>query len=216
MKEVKFSLNSFFDRIILDSLYPQRCPICETLGVCSPCENCLQSVAPTPLKFLRPSRDLDEIRTRFVYEAEIVEIIQSLKYHRETSLALWIAEEIRKEYDDWNLDPDWIVPIPIHRSRLAWRGFNQSTLLCEKLPADRLSFDLIRTRRTKPQVLLSAEERELNLKGAFQCRSSLNAKSILLIDDVVTSGATSDECARSLKQAGARWVGLLALAGKRR
>lgn len=216
MKEVKFSLNSFFDRALLDAIYPKKCPICDTVGVSSPCENCLQSIAIRPQRFVNPSRDLDEIRTRYVYQDQIVEIVQSFKYHRETSLGNWMAEQIYLEFEEWNLDPDWIVPIPIHKSRLAWRGFNQSTVLAEKLPQDRLSFDLIRTRKTKPQVLLTTEEREVNLKGAFQCQTRLSGKSILLVDDVVTSGATSDECARALKAAGARWVGLLAFAGKRR
>lgn len=146
----------------------------------------------------------------------MVELIHSFKYHRETSLTKWIAKELYREFEEWNLDPDWIVPIPIHKTRLAWRGFNQSVLVSENLPQDRISFDLVRTRKTKPQVLLTTEQREANLKGAFECQTNLRDKSILLIDDVVTSGATSDECARSLKAAGAKWVGLLAIAGKRR
>jgi len=103
---------------------------------------------------------------------------------------------------------DFVVPVPIHWRRRCDRGFNQSELLCEEWPLERVSFDVLaRIRATRPQVGLTLEERRNNLKGAFHASPSVAGKSVILIDDVYTSGGTVNECAKTLKQNGARWVG---------
>ena len=108
---------------------------------------------------------------------------------------------------------DLIVPIPIHWSRRCVRGFNQAEVLCgslSKVDRDVLS----RIRRTKPQVQLSREARMHNLIGAFRARDQVEGKTILLVDDVLTSGETARECAKALKQAGAKEIAALAFAGE--
>lgn len=114
--------------------------------------------------------------------------------------------------------PDVIVPVPLHRSRLQSRGFNQAVLL-GKLFSSRLSIPmlaggLIRIRPTRPQIDLSAEERRNNVKGAFAASGSdgIMDKRILLLDDVMTTGSTVDECARVLKNAGAVSVTVVTIA----
>ncbi|MDD4951958.1 MAG: ComF family protein, partial [Desulfovibrionaceae bacterium] len=113
--------------------------------------------------------------------------------------------------------PEAIVPVPLHRSRLAWRGYNQSLELC-RLMARRtgrpiLNRALERIRSTPPQISLPANERRRNIHGAFLARPEIiQGRSVLLVDDVMTTGATLEECARSLKRAGAARITVLVLA----
>lgn len=115
--------------------------------------------------------------------------------------------------------PDLILPVPLHPRRLRFRGFNQSELLAKELaatltpglPIPILTGVLIRTRYTRPQMKTdSREERLANLKNAFAIVEGkdelINNKSLWLIDDVATTGTTLEECARALKQAGAKNV----------
>lgn len=116
------------------------------------------------------------------------------------------------------LDQDVIVPIPLHRDRLRWRGFNQALPLAHALgragtvPVD--PFVLARCRPTPPQVGLGAGDRRQNVRGAFVVRDRERARdrSVLLVDDVMTTGATAHECARILRAAGARHVDVVVLA----
>jgi len=110
-----------------------------------------------------------------------------------------------------------VVPIPLHPRRLRWRGFNQSALLAghiaaNLLPQNPLPFDenmLVRKRYTPPQMEISNyQNRKQNIAGAFSLagRKDVRNKTVLLIDDVATTGSTIFECARVLKAAGAREV----------
>lgn len=111
-----------------------------------------------------------------------------------------------------------IIPVPLHLSRLRWRGFNQSLILARAIglrintPVD--PWLLSRTRPTQPQTKLSREDRRANVRGAFRVNTPALAKEkrFLLVDDVYTSGATVEECARTLYQNGARSVDVFTLA----
>ncbi|EOC99398.1 ComF family protein [Caldisalinibacter kiritimatiensis] len=115
-------------------------------------------------------------------------------------------------------DIDLIVPVPLHRSKLVNRGFNQAELLGKyisnyfNIPMD--SKNLIRARKTKIQNKLSKKERRKNIKGAFKTKRSkvFEEKKILLIDDIYTTGATVDECSKVLLHAGAEEIVVLVLA----
>lgn len=113
---------------------------------------------------------------------------------------------------------DHIIPIPLHPSRLRERGFNQSQLLAAEISRQykiSLSFkNLIRARATEHQTLLSEKERWTNIYGAFRIKNpaKLAGKNILIIDDLLTTGATASEAALTLKSAGAKTVGILTLA----
>jgi len=113
--------------------------------------------------------------------------------------------------------PDLIIPVPLHRKRLLWRGFNQSTeisrIIGKRLDKPVLHKGLTRIRNTPPQTRLGREERQTNIKGAFRAApKQIRGKAILLVDDVYTTGATLRECARTLKRAGASRVDALVLA----
>lgn len=114
---------------------------------------------------------------------------------------------------------DFMVPIPLHPTRKRERGYNQSFLLASQLSRIfniNLNINLlIKTKNTKNQSLLSKKERWTNITGAFKIKNpnEVNNKSILLIDDLLTTGATSSEAAKALKSAGAKTVGVFTLAG---
>lgn len=151
------------------------------------------------------------------FEGSLREAIHVFKYKPCRSLgkplSRWMAENI-------GFEPgiDIVMPVPLHKKRLRERGFNQALLLAQGISKQNgltLSFDnLTRTRHTKPQVELSGKDRIANVAGAFSLRKPclLLDKSVLLIDDVFTTGATLNECSRVLKDAGASRVMALTLA----
>lgn len=211
MNAVKSLLSSFFD-----ALYPSKCVVCGSIGFSVLCPQCEQELIREELHFIQPIAHVDEVWAFHAYEQTAAEMVKSLKYHRETALAYRMAGDVLDVFIAEFASVDFIVPVPIHRSRLAWRGFNQAAELCARLPASMVREGLVRTRRTTPQVHLSAEERANNLEGAFEALAIPKACRVLLVDDVFTTGATASECARALKQAGASYVGVACFAAKRR
>lgn len=113
--------------------------------------------------------------------------------------------------------PDVIIPVPLHTRRLLWRGFNQSMELAlalgKSLGRPVLRNGLTRIRHTIPQTRLGMKERQQNIKDAFAAaRTYISGKTVLVVDDVYTTGATLTECARTLRQAGASGIDVLVLA----
>lgn len=151
------------------------------------------------------------------YAGALRELILSYKFHNgfsRNSLLSTLAQETFPQTPDRS--PDLIIPVPLHRKRLLWRGFNQSTQLARSLGATRgipvHNDGLIRIRHTPPQTRLDRRERQANIKDAFAAdRETVADKIVLLVDDVYTTGATLRECAHTLKQAGARGVDVLVL-----
>jgi ComF family protein len=113
-------------------------------------------------------------------------------------------------------EADMIVPVPLSKGRLRQRGFNQSLLLAKALSKNlgiHLSMDcLVKKRDTLPQTGLCANERVNNLKGAFETRGDVARKRVILLDDVMTTGATVRECAKALARAGAEEIIVVILA----
>ncbi len=151
------------------------------------------------------------------FEGPLREAIHQFKYRPCRSLGrplgLWMADRIR------TLSAiDMIMPVPLHAKRLRQRGFNQALLLAYRMSVRHgitLIYDnLARVRPTRPQVELTGEERIKNVAGAFALRSpeKIENRHILLVDDVFTTGATMNECAAVLKNAGASQVTACTLA----
>jgi ComF family protein len=145
-------------------------------------------------------------------------IIRRHKYGLDQSLAHALAECLANPLPLAGGDYDIVVPVPLHHARLRWRGFNQAAMLGAAV-AERLALPLdvatlVRTRATTPQTAQDHRERGLNVHGAFAVRRAprVAGRRILLVDDVMTTGATADECARTLLEAGARRVDVLTLA----
>ena len=149
--------------------------------------------------------------SRLQPNAPLLRAIRRLKYDRDVTCARPLADMLVAEFDR-DFVYDAVVPVPLHLTRLRWRGFNQAVLIARSLalhhqcPLER--FALERTRATDPQVGLSGEARKRNVAGAFRLRPGWEArgKRILLVDDVFTTGATVRECASILLGAGAQRV----------
>lgn len=116
-------------------------------------------------------------------------------------------------------DVDALVPVPLHRRRERWRGFNQSRLLCEQIEATRgvpVLDGLTRVRGTREQAKLDAQRRQENVRASMKACADVRGLRLVVVDDVVTTGATAADCVRALRVAGASWVGVLCAAHPRR
>lgn len=147
-------------------------------------------------------------------------VVQRFKYGRKISLGKPLGRLMAQGCSEFlsGCSADIVVPVPLHPKRLRWRGFNQAVILAReagrlwKIPVD--PFILVRSRETPPQTQLPEEERRKNMRGAFAVNpgKSVLGKTVLLVDDVYTSGATVNECSRTLLRAGAKEVYVLTLA----
>ena len=162
----------------------------------------------------------DRARAVGLYKGALREVIHAMKYRPVFGLVRPLAELLREPFavhwGDRALDA--LVPVPLHRLRLRRREFDQAQALANELGRQIgvpvWSDALIRHAATQSQIGLSAVERHRNIRGAFQVgpRRSCRGKSLLLIDDVYTTGATALECARVLRQAGAAHVNVYTVA----
>lgn len=203
-----------FSELAVGALYPTKCGICGAIADGAICRNCAGDFR----EIWNQPQDVDDLDFAFcayAYQGQAAKAIQRLKYSKRTCLGAPLAERLTAVASQLDLIEDrFFVPIPIHWTRFASRGFNQSDLLCDALPRAQVKRDwLRRTRRTKAQAGLSLADRQRNLEGAFVAPHDLSGKSIVLIDDVITSGQTASECARALRAAGAWEVGILAVTG---
>jgi len=179
------------------------------------CAACWSSIVPAGSSF-----SLDRIaRARALgpYEGTLRSVLHALKYDRRRSIAPPLSRMMAAHGADVLRDADLVVPVPLHRRKQRERGFNQAEDLARGLglPVVRA---LKRVRATAPQIDLSREERAANVRDAFVPRSGrtedrpLQGLVIVLVDDVATTGATLEACARVLKRAGASDVRALTAA----
>ena len=152
--------------------------------------------------------------SRYQSRSTVRELIHRFKYNGKVYLRHVLTDLLTEALQDSRLQSppcDRLVPVPLHPTRERERGFNQALLLAEGLArrsAIPLADCLKRTRYTTTQTIFDREERMENLRGAFQMRQNADVRNLhlLLIDDVLTTGSTVDECARVLRDAGAASV----------
>lgn len=170
------------------------------------CDRCWLAIHPAP--------PTDHTRAAGIYEGALRNIVHALKYGGHASVARPLGARMREAAGDW-LDDATVVPVPLHPWRSLRRGFNQADLLASALgrPVWR---GLRRTRLGRPQAGLSAAERSRNIPaGTYALRRLWGRRvpsTVVLVDDVVTTGATADACARVLHRAGVERVLVLAAA----
>jgi ComF family protein len=164
----------------------------------------------------------EQARSFGAYDGGLRDILQHFKYRGFRPLARPLGDRLAQALERFS-DTSWdlILPVPLHRNRERQRGFNQASLLAKRvgrLSGTRLGDkDCVRVRDTPPQAGLRAAERRKNVKGAFAVPRPERVRGlrVLLVDDVMTTGATADACARALLDAGVRRVSVLSLARAR-
>jgi ComF family protein len=160
------------------------------------------------------ARPLDRSRAIGLYDGALRSIVHALKYEGRRSLAKPLGAMMRARCADVLSDAELAVPVPLHPSRRRERGFNQAEDLASHVGLP-IAAALRRVRRTAPQADLPAGRRHGNVKGAFAAGKDFQlvlGRVVVLIDDVSTTGATLDACARVLKECGAREVRALTAA----
>lgn len=158
----------------------------------------------------------DRVIPVFAYVSPIKDLIARFKFHGQLSLAPVFATAMLQHIDVLNNDIEALLPVPLHVARLRQRGFNQAIEITKPLARSghkpMLIDHIVRTRNTLPQPGLKANERQNNLRSAFECRKPLNYKSIAIIDDVMTTGSTAHALAQLLKSHGVKHVELWCIA----
>lgn len=169
------------------------------------CVSCWSSIRRAP--------EIPEARAAGIYEGSLRQIIHALKYHGHASLARPLGALMRNAAGDW-LEDAVVVPVPLHPWRSLRRGFNQADLLACTL--DRPVWRPLRRHRLgRPQAGLHADERRANVANVYglkRFRRRDAPVTVVLVDDVLTTGATADACARLLLEAGVQQVRVLTAA----
>lgn len=210
---------------LLDILFPPRCPVCRrpAAGHGAWCLACLAPVlAERELNLVaRRLRSLASCRVLCDYSGGVKTLIHRLKFRGDRRAAVYLAWLPASKLSGKVTGIDAVVPVPLHPDRLAERGYNQTELIfrhwSEKMDWPWLDA-LARVRPTVPQWELEPAARRKNIRGAFIVTRPelIRGKTILLVDDIVTTGATLNECARVLRRGGAaRVIGLSIASGSR-
>ena len=211
---------------LLDFLFPPHCPSChacvERRGFCQTCARQLIGVRRM-MEMGAMAEHLTGVWVLAHYRAGVRDLLRALKYRRNMAVLddlrtiLAAGEEVLEE-----LPPSLLaVPVPLAMQRQKERGFNQTEeIFAPWFAAHGIPFEpiLIRTRETMPLYEMMRTERRQELRGAFALvdGADVQGKDLLLVDDIMTTGATLTECAHVLRHDGARRVYAIAFAGEHR
>lgn len=221
--------------LLLDWIFPRRCPVCGDVvrgsgkWICPDCYRKLSFVQQPVCKKCgkelvsdreeycpdcqKHKRSFEYGRALLNYDEVTKRSLAAVKYHNKREYLDFYARVTAARYEKVirRMDADLLVPVPVHTSRRRQRGFNQAEELAVRLgrllnmPVD--AGCLVRTRKTAPQKKLTAAQRLKNLEAAFQVgKLPENVKSVILIDDIYTTGSTIEACTRVLKRAGVERV----------
>jgi ComF family protein len=207
------------------AICPITPPVCDRCGDPLPAWRAVSRERACCPRCRRTARAVDRGRAVGEYDGTLRQIIHALKYDGRRSLARGLGALMRRAGADLLDGADWVMPVPLHRRRQRVRGFNQARDLAGHLGPPVLDA-LERIRHTRPQIELPAPRRHANVRDAFAVRIrrswswrrrsprlvTLAGACVVLVDDVSTTGATLDACARVLKRAGAREVRALTAA----
>jgi ComF family protein len=220
-------------------IFPLRCPVCDDIvtpygnRICAECRDKLKILTPPwclqcGKKLMRPGEYCEDcrrkkhkyIRGRALYEYNSAKLpIYRFKYGGRAEYAEYFGQEISRNLGDFirEVNPDALIPVPLHKKRMRKRGYNQAQLLAEAvgrytdIPV--MNKMLVRVKNTRPLKKLNPVERQNNLKKAFNIsENDVKLKTIIIIDDIYTTGSTIDEAADVLINAGVRDIYFITLA----
>ena len=221
---------------VLDLLYPPHCLLCQ-----APLSGVVQHICSTCMIDLKPMEGVrciycggpagdpcthcrgriwnyDQLFVLYDFNDKVRQLVHQLKYQGKTLSGRILGHQLGKYIQEMEMwEPETlIVPVPLHGSRRRERGYNQSTILARALAkvVDGVVDERIleRVRATETQTALDAEGRRANVEGAFRVCRPVEYRRILLVDDVMTTGATVNACAQVLKAEGCEQVLVAAVA----
>lgn len=224
--------------LLLDYIYPPRCPVCGRVSPDGICAACRKKITPVGETFcLKCGKPLDQEeqeycsdcerkkhyfdagRSLFSYQGDMRRSLYRLKYGNKREYAAVYGREMAKRQGRWihQMGITLILPVPLHRSRKRQRGYNQAALLARELGrciGIPVREDLLfRKKKTAPLKTLTGQARRESLRGAFGVSEWISAQErILLVDDIYTTGSTADAAALSLKKCGCRKVFVITVA----
>ncbi|OFZ99314.1 MAG: hypothetical protein A3H35_03410 [Betaproteobacteria bacterium RIFCSPLOWO2_02_FULL_62_17] len=212
------------------NLFTQDCLLCTGASAEPPiCDSCIRNLPvlkevcpvcalPSPReqvcgRCLAQPPHFSRTLAAWTYDFPLDRLVQAFKFHHRLELAPWFARSLARRLD---LPSPLIIAMPLHRTRLAERGFNQALEIAKHVAdfaGGKLLHSAVHKRReTLLQSELPLEARARNVRDAFHCTESFNGTAVVVVDDVMTTGATLNELARILKQAGAGRVTNLVVA----
>lgn len=227
--------NRLHGGVLLDLLYPRRCPLCNAVlefGEIKVCESCMnKQVRIRPPYCMKCGKTIEDGTEEycgdcsalpksfergfpvFAYTGAIKDALYAFKYKNQRSYGEFFADCIDRQYGEKlrNLQLDGLVPVPLHRNKRKKRGYNQAEVLAGFL-AERLDLPvypayILRVVNTSPQKELNDKIRLKNLNNAFKIgENTIKLKKVLLVDDIYTSGATIEACTKVLLNAGVEKV----------
>lgn len=215
----------FFNKL-LECIFLPSCGICEKLGEGYLCKKCGEKLEEYKLNLIEETtlKDFENIKIQKFYIMEYRDIIRKeilqYKFNGKAYLYKMFCEIIvkNKKTCEFLKNYDIIIPVPVHKSRKRWRGYNQSELIAKEL-AKRLGLKtdpnvLIKIKNNHVQSKLNKKERMKNVKNVYKVinKEKINNKNIIIFDDIYTTGATINECIKELKSANANKIGVLILA----
>ncbi len=226
-------------RGLLRSVYPPRCVLCDADGLgdrdlCAYCYRNLPWLGPACVQCALPLSDVqddhlkcgrclqkppafDQSLSLFSYRDDAIKLIHQLKFNQKLAYARLLGELLGEAIRTRSSSiPDCILPVPLHRTRLRQRGYNQSVELARPVASVlNVSLDVhsvVRVRNTNAQTGLDKTQRRKNLRGAFEIAPIISATHVAIVDDVVTTMSTVNELARVLKQSGVERVDVWSIA----
>ncbi len=193
---------------LLDWIYKKKCYFCKSSKeAVKMCSKCYEEMDFLPVK---PSRTVKgkKVYCAGIYSKNLQKLIRGLKYHNQRDLAFYLAQFVSEYFEKISDKKDYeVIPVPIYPKREKKRKYNHMNLVGEefcRITANTLNVDLIkRIKDTKPQYKLKRQERVQNLTNAFKVdKSKYNGKTLLLIDDICTTGSTFEEMINELEKNG--------------
>jgi len=212
---------------LVNTLFKQKCLLCDAQSdaleanihaVCKACLNALPKHPKTSCpqcglssggqlcgSCISSPPDFDATHSVFLYDFPIDSMMQRYKYGSMLSLYAFFGQMLSEKVDMGSVD--LIIPMPMHPARIKERGFNQALEIAKVFGNEKLDYkSAVRKKLTPPQASLPLKQRVKNIKGAFAVSANLTGKRIAIVDDVMTTGASLNELAKSLKKAGASHV----------